>query len=265
MRRVSPSWVAVALAGAALFVSLGGPAWAAGLLVGTKQLKNNAVTSRKIKNGNVRNRDYAPNSISAGKLRTASVTDTKLADASVTTGKLADAAVTTGKLADDAVTSAKVADNSLTATDVAPNTFLPFNGTAQSANSVGGFTADQLAQQTSATHVSVLTGQERRILTIPTGFLDARCPGGKPGIRYENASTPVDYGEEDNNGTTSHFTTQNAIGSNGGDTVNSTTGLQRVTFQIGSTSDRRLTTAITTGHSAGGLVCIFTAQAFSTG
>jgi hypothetical protein len=285
MRRVSPSWVAVALAGAALFVSLGGPAWAAGLLVGTKQLKNNAVTSRKIKNGNVRNRDYASNSIGAGKLRTASVTNTKLADASVTTGKLADAsvstgkladasvttgkladaAVTTSKLADNAVTSAKVADNSLTATDVAPNTFLPFNGTANNANAVGGIPASQIAQ---ASGKRVQVGKDfpqQNLATLPTGFLRADCPAGHPRVTYSNASTPVEYGETDINGpSTLHFTTQNNIGTNTDDSITATGSLLSVTQQVSSKSDPRTSTMWTTAH-VEGIVCHFTVQTVSTG
>jgi hypothetical protein len=275
MRRVSGSWVAVALAGAALFVSLGGPAWAAGLLVGTKQLKNNAVTSRKIKNGNVRNRDYARNSISSGKLRTASVTNTKLAessvstgklaDAAVTTGKLADAAVTTGKLADDAVTSAKVADNSLTATDVAPNTFLAFNGTANNANAVGGIPASQIAQA-SGKQVRIGTNfPQQDLATLPTGFLRASCPDGHPAVTYSNASTPVEYGETDINGpSTLHFTTVNNIGADTDDTVTATGGLLSVQQQVSSRSDTRTSTMWTTAH-VEGIVCHFTVQTVSTG
>ena len=41
---------ALAVAALALFVALGGTSYAAGLLIGTKQIKNNAVTPTKIKN-----------------------------------------------------------------------------------------------------------------------------------------------------------------------------------------------------------------------
>ncbi|HEY2637705.1 MAG TPA: hypothetical protein VGI54_09975, partial [Solirubrobacteraceae bacterium] len=87
--RISSSKVAVALAGVALFVSLGGPAWAAGLRVGTGQIKNRAVTSAKRNKG----------AVSSDKLGTNAVTTTKIADAAVTTGKLADNAVTSAKVA----------------------------------------------------------------------------------------------------------------------------------------------------------------------
>jgi hypothetical protein len=44
---------ALAVAALALFVALGGTSYAAGLLIGTKQIKNNAVTSKKIKDNRV--------------------------------------------------------------------------------------------------------------------------------------------------------------------------------------------------------------------
>ena len=44
---------ALAVAGLALFVALGGTSYAAGLLIGTKQIKDNAVNSKKIKDNRV--------------------------------------------------------------------------------------------------------------------------------------------------------------------------------------------------------------------
>ena len=48
---------ALAIACIALFVALGGTSYAAKVLIGPKQLKTNAVTTKKIKNGHVRTAD----------------------------------------------------------------------------------------------------------------------------------------------------------------------------------------------------------------
>lgn len=76
-----------------LFLLLGGAtAFAAKQLaknsVGTKQLKNNAVTAVKIKDGAVGSSDLAAGSVTGGKLAPGSVGAANLADGSVTAGKL---------------------------------------------------------------------------------------------------------------------------------------------------------------------------------
>lgn len=96
-RRPSPAMV---VAMVALFVSLGGTGYAA-TKIGTKQLKNRAVTSSKIRNG------------------------------AVTTAKIRDAAVANPKLAGDSVNGSKVANGSLGAGDVASGTFLGGQVTVQ--------------------------------------------------------------------------------------------------------------------------------------
>ena len=73
----SPSMI---VASVALFVALGGSAYAIGKnSVGTKQLKNNAVTTKKIKN--------------------AAVDGAKVKDGAITTAKIGSGAVTLGKVA----------------------------------------------------------------------------------------------------------------------------------------------------------------------
>ena len=63
---------ATAIATVALFAAMGGPSWATGL-IGTKQLRNNAVTAPKL----------APNSVSALKVRAGAITQAKLAAGAV--------------------------------------------------------------------------------------------------------------------------------------------------------------------------------------
>src|SRR5579859_5928262 len=55
MKKLTPSWAARVLAVAALFTTLGGPAWAAGVISGAR-IKNGSITSRKIGRGQIRSR-----------------------------------------------------------------------------------------------------------------------------------------------------------------------------------------------------------------
>jgi hypothetical protein len=77
--------------------------------VGTKQLRDGAVSAAAI----------APGAVDASKLADGAVGNTQLADKAVDADKLADGAVGGAQIAPDAVTSSKVADGSITAADVA--------------------------------------------------------------------------------------------------------------------------------------------------
>lgn len=68
--------------------------------VGTKQLKDNAVTTPKLADG--------------------AVTAPKVADGAVTTGAVGDGAITASKLADGAVTAGAIADGAVTSAKLAP-------------------------------------------------------------------------------------------------------------------------------------------------
>lgn len=94
MKRLWPPTPATVIACLALFVALGGSAYAVTAnSVGSKQLKRNAVTAPKIKK----------NAVTAPKIR----------GGAVTAAKIKTNAVTTAKLLDDAVTGAKVREDTL--------------------------------------------------------------------------------------------------------------------------------------------------------
>jgi hypothetical protein len=142
----------------ALFVALGGTGYAALRVpknsVGSRQIKNGAVTHRKlatnaigtnnIADGAVTTPKLANGAVNTAKLGAGAVTSpniaagqvgtTNLADGGVTgpklatgavgTANLADGAVTNGKLASNAVTTANVLDGTLLKADVAAGQFL---------------------------------------------------------------------------------------------------------------------------------------------
>jgi hypothetical protein len=103
---------ALAIACIALFVALGGTSYAAKLLIGPKNIKQNAVTHKKIKAGHVRSSE-----IQNGAVQMADLSGSLQAQVE-SNFELLDGSVTTAKLADDAVTSPKVAPDSLTADDL---------------------------------------------------------------------------------------------------------------------------------------------------
>jgi hypothetical protein len=120
---------ALAVAGLALFVALGGTSYAAGLLIGTKQIKNNAVTSKKIKDNRVSSSDLKNNGVQSADIAdgTLELTDLSgplqakvndVAGGLVDTAQLANGAVTNPKLAPNSVSSSKVAPNSLGSGDL---------------------------------------------------------------------------------------------------------------------------------------------------
>jgi hypothetical protein len=121
---------------AALFVALGGVGYAA-TRIGTKQLKNravtapklanNSVTSPKIRAGAVGNSDLANNSVSTQKIQAGAIMSSDLAVGSVLGANLANGAVTSSKLAADSVLGANLANGAVTSSKLAAESVLGAN------------------------------------------------------------------------------------------------------------------------------------------
>jgi hypothetical protein len=113
MIRISPRRPSAALvvSTAALVVALTGTGYAALSIpknsVGTKQLKNNAVTSAKIKDGQVAGGDIAANAITSSKIKDGQVTSGDLATGAVTNAKIGSGAVANGNIVDGTITFGK--------------------------------------------------------------------------------------------------------------------------------------------------------------
>lgn len=130
--------VANVLSCMALFVALGGVAYAAGKIgpgavkatniakeaVTNPKLKKQAVTSGKIKNGNVNAADLASGAVINSKLAKKAVTNAKLGSESVGASKLAKKAVTTNAIAAESVTNGKLSPESVTAAKLSPSFYL---------------------------------------------------------------------------------------------------------------------------------------------
>jgi hypothetical protein len=130
--------VANVLSCMALFVALGGVAYAAGKIgpgavkatniakeaVTNPKLKKQAVTSGKIKDGNVNAADLGTGAVINSKLAKKAVTNAKLGSESVGASKLAKKAVTESKLAAEAVGTGKLDNEAVTAAKLSPSFYL---------------------------------------------------------------------------------------------------------------------------------------------
>jgi hypothetical protein len=201
---------AMSVALIALVVATTGTTYAA-VRIGTKQIRDNAVTSPKIRNGGVKTIDLARNSIVTAKILASAVTGLQIKDASVGTadlgndsvntakirggavgnGDLANDAVTSAKLhagavgntdiADGSVTGAKIADSSITAADIKDGEVVEGNGHVLSV----------------AVTLPDGTGQTAILSTPGVGALRASCAAGVATMQWLNsATTPVDLTHE---------------------------------------------------------------------
>jgi hypothetical protein len=106
----------------ALFVALGGAAWAAGLKnneVKTRNIAKKAVTSGKLATGAAKTAKIRDGAVTAIKLASNAVTADAIADSAVTKKKIKAQAVTTPKIGAGAVTDAKLADGAVTGGKIA--------------------------------------------------------------------------------------------------------------------------------------------------
>jgi len=143
---------------AALFVALGGVGYAA-TRIGTKQLKNravtgpklanNSVTSPKIRAGAVGNADLANNSVSTQKIQSGAIISGDLAVGSVLNDNLGNGAVTSSKLAADSVLNGNLENGAVTSSKVANGAIENHNLANGSVSSdkigTGAITASKLA------------------------------------------------------------------------------------------------------------------------
>lgn len=291
MQWINSARVSLAMSGTALFVALGGTAVAVSN-VGTRQIRNGAVTSTKLKNGAVTNAKLKRGAVGTRKLADGAVSNAKLADGAVSTAKLADGAVGTAKLgpavvgagnladatvsntklAANAVTSSKVLDGSLTASDVAPNTFLAAHGSADNSLALGGLPVSSFLRGTGRDVTGRLVlppdGSVVEFLELGFGHISGSCaPGVFPRLRFV-ADLPTEnlIASTINSGAATDIQTSNALAAGTFyEEPHAATTPQSVTFQAayndGSTD--RIATAWTTGQDAGGS-CVFTGQAFTT-
>lgn len=229
---------ATVIAGIALFVSLGGVTYAAAT-IGTKQIKNGAVTRAKIKSGAISPSRLANRAVTNQKLASNAVTPVKIRGRAVTVGKIADGAVQTSNLQNGAVSESKLGAGAVTPSKLAAGAV----GSAAIAD--GAVTAGKLAPGTAvagrgsvlAFHRKLADGQTQTVATL-TGFgaFAAACAAGDATSQFTNASgAAVDVRHVALRDGVPLTVTTLPLAAGATTTVPNAGGGQAVTWQIGST------------------------------
>jgi hypothetical protein len=195
----------------ALVVALGGTTYAA-VRIGTKQIKNNAITSVKIRNGQVKSVDLARNSVVTAKIlagavsglqiRDGSVGNSDLANDSVTGAKVRGGAIGNSDLANDSVTAAKIragnVGNSELATDAVTGVNIKDGSVAAADIADASITASKIKDgevvkgngRMLSTAVTLANGTgPTTLLSVPgLGALRAACANGIATTQWQNTA-----------------------------------------------------------------------------
>jgi hypothetical protein len=195
----------------ALFVALGGVGYAAAT-IGTKQIKNRAVTNKKlapnsvstskIRPGAVRNGDLANNSVSSAKIQPGSIVSADLGAGSILNGNLANGAVTGAKIANETIGTVKLQNGSVASDKIGTGAViaskLAANSVTTAAIAPGAVGAAQIApgqvvrgngQLTSAATFVANGTVDSALLSFPgLGVLQADCSGEDPVFDFLNNS-----------------------------------------------------------------------------
>jgi trimeric autotransporter adhesin len=202
---------AMGVALVALVVALGGTTYAA-VRIGTKQIKNNAITSVKIRNGQVKNVDLARNSVVTAKIlagavsglqiRDGGVGNSDLANDSVTGAKVRGGAVGNSDLANDSVTAAKIragnVGNSELATDAVTGVKISDGSVAGADMADASITASKIKDgevvkgngRMLSTAVTLADGAgQTTLLSVPgLGALRSSCANGLTTTQWQNTA-----------------------------------------------------------------------------
>ncbi len=273
MKRFNPSLAALALAAVALFASLGGPAWAAGLISGS-QIKNGSITGSKLKNGSITSRKIGKGQVQAANLAVGAVNGSNVAHGSLTGTEIAPGSLTGADIAPGSLTGTDVAPGSLTASDVAPNTFLAANGTATNANALGGLPASSFVHGTGNLiqhRLDIPFGTPPTfLLDTGLGEVDASCLAGHAEVSFTAEAQPlnfVEWGFTSGGSPDLNLSNSMVIGSTYSE-PNPSGQPQAIDFQVAQSfnnSPSRVATVWTTDQAVGGTDCVFTSQSITTG
>jgi hypothetical protein len=200
----------------ALFAALGGVGYAA-TKIGTKQIKDGAVTGKKlargsvsttkIKRGAVRNGDLASNSVTTSKIRPGTIITSDLAAGSILNGDLGNGAVTGTKIANETIGTEKIENGAIASDKIGTGAVIASKLGAGSVTTPAiapdAVTAAQIAPGQvvegngvlSSASTTVTNGQSNvALLSFPgLGVLEADCVVGQALVSFMNESgTTID-------------------------------------------------------------------------
>ncbi len=262
----------------AVFLALGGGAWAAAHIAPA-----NSVNSRSIVDGQVKRADIATSAVSSAKIGDGQISSGDLADSAVIGAKLATGAVTNPKLAPGSVNSSSVLDNSLTGADLNESTLAPVPNashatsadSAANAQTLGGSPASSFVAgggKVAFARVSVPdgTGSGEPILVLPgLGRIETyACNGGSVvfAAQYHNTtSQPEDLWlqEQDEDGESNSY---QRVGAEAAValTPGGLHGWEHYLLTVGSgfgPAAEVATSSVGVASASGGTKCVFQAQA----
>lgn len=284
---------ALGVAVVALVVALGGTSYAV-VRIGTKQIKNNAITSAKIRNGQVKSVDLARNSVVTAKILASAVTGLQIRDASVgnadlgndsvSGAKVRGGAIGNGDLANDAVTGAKIRAGNVgesdLATDAVTGTKIKDGSVAAADLADASITAGKIKDgevvegngRMLSTAVTLPDGTGfTTLLSVPgLGALRASCANGTTTTQWQNtaagAVTVVNQVAFPTGANADVSTQSVAVGGTFAQPANSGAGgLESIMWQasVDSTAGDRVSTMWATA-SASGTACRISAQGLAT-
>ena len=284
---------ALGVAVVALVVALGGTSYAV-VRIGTKQIKNNAITSAKIRNGQVKSVDLARNSVVTAKILASAVTGLQIRDASVgnadlgndsvSGAKVRGGAIGNGDLANDAVTGAKIRAGNVgesdLATDAVTSTKIKDGSVAAADLADASITAGKIKDgevvegngRMLSTAVTLPDGTGfTTLLSVPgLGALRASCANGTTTTQWQNtaagAVTVVNQVAFPTGANADVSTQSVAVGGTFAQPANSGAGgLESIMWQasVDSTAGDRVSTMWATA-SASGTACRISAQGLAT-
>lgn len=106
----------------ALFVALGGGAWALSKnSVGSREIEKGGVRSSEIENGTVKGKDVKEETLGAGEIADGSIGAAELGDGAVGSGELADGSVESSKIPNNAVAASEIAGSAVGSSEIAAN------------------------------------------------------------------------------------------------------------------------------------------------
>src|SRR4051812_9961916 len=124
LRKLRSHFLDNVVAYVALFVALGGTAYAANT-IGSADVIDESLLSQDIKNGEVQNPDLGTNSVTSSRILSGNVFNSDLAPDSVNGSKVIANSLTSGDLAPNSVSTSELTDGSVTTAKLAPQD--PFN------------------------------------------------------------------------------------------------------------------------------------------
>jgi len=164
-RHLNPATVISCIA---LFVALGGAAYAAKTVVRTQNIVNGAVTTAKLRNG----------AVTTAKLRNRAVTTAKLGNGAVGTGQLGDGSVRSGQLGGQVVTEAKIKNSAVTTNKLGAESVATgklSNEAVTAAKLSAGFYGQLVKDVSYASETTATNKTDHKSVT-------ATCPAGKEAI-----------------------------------------------------------------------------------